>query len=71
MCGLGDSWRYHGAQHRAWAFGGRQKSGGFSASLASGQLPFDRMFEHALGKALLSIGNFIVKIPSLLGGVTQ
>lgn len=47
------------------------KSGGLSASLASGQLPFDRMFEHALGKALLSIGNFIVKIPSLLGGVTQ
>lgn len=52
-------------------FGGRQKSGGLIASWAYSQLPFDRMFEHALGKALLSIGTFIVKIPSLLRGVTQ
>lgn len=52
-------------------FGGRQRSGGLSAALASGQLPFDGMFEHALRKALLSVENFIVKIPSLLGGVPQ
>lgn len=32
---------------------------------------FTRMFEHALGEALLSTENFIVKIPILLGGVTQ
>lgn len=50
---------------------GRQRSGGLSAALAFGQQPFARMFEHAFGEALLSVGSFTVKILSLLGGVMQ
>lgn len=46
--------------------GGRQRSGGLSAALALGQLCLARVFEHALGEAVLSIGSFIVKILCLL-----
>lgn len=52
-------------QHGPLAY--RQKAGRLSAALAFGQLPF----EHTLGEARLSIENFTVQIPSLLGGVTQ
>lgn len=46
---------------------GRQKAGRLSAALAFDQLPF----EHTLGEAQLSIENFTVQFPSLLGGVAQ
>lgn len=71
MDGLGDLQWYHGAQPTAWTTLWQAEIEGLRAALAFSPLPFARMFEHAVGKALLSIGNFIVKVPSLLGGVTK
>lgn len=70
MCGLEDSWRYQGLSIQPGPLSGRQTSGRLRASLAFGQLPFARMFEHASGEALLSIENSIVKILILLEEVT-